>query len=116
MPSLNAMAKDARNKKATAPKKITQKVSPPADLSTEFVQESDMEEDGTDNASSSGDEELLQENSAAAAPKVNGKASVPVADSSSSNGSDRESADEEDEDEEPSKTVQNVSAASKPTK
>jgi hypothetical protein len=111
MPSLNAMAKEAKTKKSTAPKKASQKVPPPtSNLSTEFVQDSDIEQDEeTDGASSSDDEESLPENPVANTSKVNVKVAAPTVESTSSSGSESESsADSGSEEEEPRKVAKKI--------
>jgi hypothetical protein len=124
MPSLNAMAKEAKTKISAAPKKATKKASPPAtNLSTEFVQDSDLEQDEeSDAASSSDDEESLAEDPAATTPKANGKGAAPAVDSTSSSGSESDSSEgsgsgsEDDEDEEPSKVSKKVPFTSESAK
>jgi hypothetical protein len=117
MPSLNAMAKEAKNRKSsTLPKKATKKAAPPADLSTEFVQESDLEADEkSQEVSSSDDEESLPENPAVAVLKSKGNIAAAAADSSSSSGSESESSEDsnsdDDDDEKPSRTAKKVSRA-----
>ena len=111
MPSLNAMAKEAKTKKSAAPKKTTQNVPPPTtNLSTEFVQDSDIEQDEkSDEPSSSYDEELLPEIPAATIPKASGKVAVPAVDSTSSSGSESESSEDSDsDDEEPNNVAKKV--------
>lgn len=118
MPSLNAMAKEAKTKKSTALKNATQKAPPPTmNLSTEFVQDSDIEQDEkSDAASSSDDEEYLPENLTATAPTAKDKAPTPAVDSISSSGSESDSSEasssEDEDDEEPSKVAKKVSISS----
>jgi hypothetical protein len=115
MPSLNAMAKEAKTKKSAAPKKATKNVSPPTtNLSTEFVQDSDIERDEkSDESSISDDEESLPEIPAATTPKANGKIAAPAVDSTSSSGSEGESSEDSDsDDEEPSKVAKKVAPES----
>lgn len=122
MSSLKPMAEDAKKKKSITPKKPAKKVSPPPNLSTEFVQESDLEEDeDLDEASTSDDEESLPDTPALPVPKSKGKTAVPAADSGSSeseneSADDSESEDSEDKDEEPSSTVGKHSAESRSAK
>ena len=114
-PSLKEMAKEAKTKKFAAPKKAVKEALPPTNLSTEFVQESDIEEEeDSDQASSSDDEEELPEKPTVVKSKTNGNPVIPPADSTSS--SDSESAEDnesEDGDEEDSETSH---SAQKPAK
>jgi hypothetical protein len=120
MPSLNAMAKEAKTKKSTMPKKATKKAPPPAmNLSSEFVQDSDIDQDEkSDAASSSDDEGLPPEKLAATAPKTNDKAPASAVNGTSSSGSESDSSeassseDEDEDGEEPSKAIKKVSISS----
>jgi hypothetical protein len=121
MPSLNPVAKDAKKKKSITRKKVSKKDSPPPDLSTEFVQESDVEEDERlDEASTSDDEDSLPDNPTLGALKSNGTSTVQAAESSSGSGSDSESGEksenEDAEDEEPSGTPKKTSKESRSAK
>jgi hypothetical protein len=114
MPSLNSMAKDAKTKNSASTKKLVKEIPPKADLSTEFVQESDTDESvDSDEASSNDDEESLPENSVVAAPKSNDKVTEPGAETSLTSksrdeGVENKSDDEEEEDEQHGKTVRDV--------
>ncbi|TVY57269.1 hypothetical protein LSUE1_G008278 [Lachnellula suecica] len=100
MPSLNAMNKAAKSKKAPAPKKAPEKKpSTYSALSSEFVHESDDEDDEDDNKESESEDDSLPENLAEALPKPNGKSAAADESSSSSEGSS-ESEEESEEDEE----------------
>ena len=120
MPSLISKPKDAKKKKATTLKKSSKVIAPPPDLSTEFIQESDLEEDEKlSRGSISDDEESLPENPALATPKINGKITAPAVDSDSSSGSGIESAEdsegEDDEEEEASDAPRETSKEAKST-
>ena len=111
MPSLNAMAKEAKTKKPGAPKRAITKVPPPTtNLSTEFVQGSDIDRDEqSDTTSSSDDEDSLPETPPAAVPKTNDQVAASAVDSTSSSGSESESSEDSDsEDEEPSEVANKV--------
>lgn len=116
MSSLKSTAKDAKKKKSITPKKPAKKASPPPNLSSEFVEESDLEEDeGLNEASTSDDEESLPDNPAQPVPKSKSKPVVAAATSGSESESaeDSDSEDAEDEDEEPSNAEEKSSVASK---
>ena len=111
MPSLNAKAKEAKIKKSAAPKKATKTVPPPTtNLSTEFVQDSDIEQDEkSDKSSRSGDEESLLEIPVVTIPKANGKVAASAVDSTSSSESESESSEDSDsDDEEPNNVAKKV--------
>jgi hypothetical protein len=92
MPSLEKMAKEARIKKKTSkPKQPAKKAPSPIDFkSTEYIQESDEEENMS--AESSSNNESLPKYPADAAPKANRKLPAP---SGSSSSSENESGSEE---------------------
>jgi len=106
MPSLNALNKVAKNKKAAVPKKPEKiPTTTNAALSSEFVEESDEESDGKESDS---EDDSLPENPIDALPKSNGKLPAPDgSESSSENESESEKGSQEesgdDEEAEPSK-------------
>ncbi|TVY30911.1 hypothetical protein LHYA1_G000779 [Lachnellula hyalina] len=120
MPSLNALNKVAKNKKAAVPKKPEKiPTTTNAALSSEFVEESDEESDGKESDS---EDDSLPENPIDALPKSNGKLPAPDgSESSSENESESEKGSQEesgdDEEAEPSKKdIQPVKAVRKPSK
>ena len=116
MPSLNAMARDAgKSKKTAAPSTTVRKNPQPTNiLSTEFIRESDDEEDSNSDRDSDSNDESLPANPVKALPKVKGNSSKPIARSSSSIGSgsaETTSEDDRDEDDVTEGTTQRNPAA-----
>ncbi|TVY36548.1 hypothetical protein LSUB1_G005557 [Lachnellula subtilissima] len=120
MPSLNALNKVAKNRKAAVPKKLEKiPTTTNAALSSEFVEESDQESDGKESDS---EDDSLPENPIDALPNSNGKLPAPDgSESSSENESESEKGSQEesgdDEEAEPSKKdIQPVKAVKKSSK
>lgn len=91
MSSVKTMPKEAKNKKSTSSKMSHKKDSKPKTLSTEYIQESESEDDGQSDSSSTSGDDSLPENPAASTLKKKTQAKKPVSDSSSSSGSESES-------------------------
>ena len=115
MPSLDAMNKAAKSKRAAVPKKPEKNPTSTSALSTEFVEESD---DESDNKQSESEDDSLPEDPTDALPKSNGKLPAPDGSESSSENeseSEEESQEESGDDEEEDSPKQTPQAV-KPTK
>jgi hypothetical protein len=115
MPSLDAMNKAAKSKKAPVPKKAEKKPATVSALSTEYVEDSDDESDGKESES---EDDSLPEDPADALPKSNGKLPAPDGSESSSENeseseeeSQEESGDDDEEEDSPKQTPQAVKPA-----
>ena len=83
MPSFKTMAKEVKNQKPAASKMPTKRHSQPYNLSTEYVQDSDSEEDEKSDTNSTSDDDSLPENPATYTPKGNRQAKTAVTNSNS---------------------------------
>ena len=119
MASLKAMAREAKKvKKSSEQKKATKQAAPKQQFkSTEFIQESDEDDDNSDADSQSG-EEPLPKTPVKGVQKINGKLPPPSGSSSSSESeseSDEDTGSEEEE-EESSDSASRASPIPKPVK
>ena len=123
MPSLKAMAKEAKSRKKSAELKKAPK-QPAATLtnfkSTEYIQDSDQDEADKSDEDSNSDDESLPENPADAVPKTNGKLPAPSGSSSLSEDESESEEDSSSEDDDVAKKPRNgakkAPAIVKPTK
>jgi hypothetical protein len=113
MPSLDAMNKAARRKKASVLKKKPEKKPSTtfSALSSEYVQDSDLDDDEKDSES---ENDSLPEDPADALPKSNGK--LPAPDGSSSESENESESEEEDEEQSEDEAPQQSSQSLKPAK
>jgi hypothetical protein len=90
MPSVKPMPKGAKHKKIYTSKTPSKKDVQPRTLSTEFVQDSDSEDDNSSDTGSVSDDDSLPENPASSMPKKNSKTNTQVDQSNSSSNSENE--------------------------
>jgi hypothetical protein len=91
MSSFISMTKVAKNKNPAASKMPAKNHVQPYNLSTEYVQESDSEEDEKSGTNSTSDDDSLPENPVADMPKGNSQAKARIGDTGSSSGSESQS-------------------------
>lgn len=113
MPSLDAMNKAAKSKKASAPKKKPEKEPDTtfSALSSEYVQDSDLEDDEKESES---EDDSLPADPVDALPKSNGK--LPAPDGSSSESESESESEEEDEEGSEEEAPKQSSQSLKPAK
>lgn len=96
MPSVKSMPKGAKGKKAIAKEIPPMKNSVPQTLSTEYIQDSESEEDGLSDSNSTSDDSSLPDNPASSMLKENGKANTLVNQNNSPSDSEDESGIEDE--------------------
>jgi hypothetical protein len=94
MPSVKSMPKGTKDKKIFTSKTPSKKEVQPRTLSTEFVQDSESEDDNPSDTGSVSDDGSLPENPTSSMPKKNNKAKTQVDQSNSSSNSENESEDQ----------------------
>ena len=91
MPSVKSMPKGAKDNKTTASTMPSKKHLEPHTLSTEYIQESDSEDEETSDTNSTSDNDSLPENPASRMLKKNSKTNTQVNQNNSSSDSEDES-------------------------
>jgi hypothetical protein len=104
------MPKEAKKKKASAPKMPSKKELQPHTLSTEYIQDSESEDNDTSATNSTSNDDSLPENQATSVSNKNKQTKIQVSESSSSSGSQSES-ESEDESEDESESSQDSDQA-----
>lgn len=96
IPSVKTLSKEAKEKKASAPKMPSKKELQPHTLSTEYIQDSESEDNDTSDTNSTSNDDSLPENQATSVLNKNKQTKIQVSESSSSSGSQSESESEDE--------------------